>query len=125
MQRVLVAICVLFAFGSLGGTLVLKYHVQLRSDRVEGLARQISEDLKAIRVLRAEWAYLSSPERVQRRAVRFLALMPPAAGQVLARIEDVPFRLPGAKAGHDRLPVAKPAGVPRRGSRRQIAERAM
>ncbi len=103
---------ILFAIASVASALTLKYHVQSRAERAEALAHQIAADLEAIRVLKAEWAYLSSPQRVQERSVKFLALMPPTPSQILTSIEDIPFRIPS-----DQFAGGRPAPKSGRGKK--------
>jgi cell division protein FtsL len=60
----------------------LKYKVEDLQEHAEALREQMDEDRRAIKVLEAEYAYLSRPERLQRLATKFLDLGPTAASQV-------------------------------------------
>ena len=73
--------------------LQLKYAVQEQSSKVKSIARQIHRDEEAIRVLRAEWSYKTTPSVLQDRSLRFLALMPPPSNQVIVSPKVIPFRL--------------------------------
>ncbi len=59
---------------------------------ISKLHQQYVEDQKAIRVLEAEWSYLNSPDYVQDVTLRYLTLRPTQADQIMASIEDIPFR---------------------------------
>ncbi|WP_374764359.1 cell division protein FtsL [Yunchengibacter salinarum] len=78
----------------LSGTLLvlLQQEVQARKARVAALMDDIRADKQAIRVLRAEWAYLTTPDLLQKRALDFLALMPPHPDQVMSDPGGVPLR---------------------------------
>lgn len=92
MNRVLMMLSILLAVLSAGGSLALKNYVQGRVTEAEALAARISADQEAIRVLRAEHAYLSSPGRIQRQALEHLAMMPPMPDQILDGVTEIPFR---------------------------------
>jgi hypothetical protein len=70
----------------------LKLAVQDQADQVKAIAKQIHADQSDIRVLEAEWAYLTSPVNLQEKSIEFLALMPPRAKQVLNSADEVPLR---------------------------------
>lgn len=95
---ILAAVTALFAGAAV---LQLKLAVQEKADEVKALANQIHEDREAIRVLEAEWAYLTTPRALQEKSIRFLALMPPAAEQILSEPDRIPFRPRGVEAEED------------------------
>lgn len=113
------AVCALLAGAAV---MQLKLAVQEQAEQVEGLAQQIHNDRESIRILEAEWAYLTSPEALQDQSIEFLALMPPAPKQIIGNLEEIPFRrsdkevdsstsvlLPTAQAKNDkRTPVQTP-----------------
>jgi hypothetical protein len=69
----------------------VKYEVQQQEETLVKLDRRIAEGREAIRVLNAEWSYLTQPIRLDILAKRHLQLAPIGAAQ-LAHIEDIPMR---------------------------------
>lgn len=113
MRRVVTILAAVTAIASGAAVLQLKLAVQNKAADVEALAEQIHRDREAIRVLEAEWAYLTTPRALQDRSIRFLALMPPTAEQVITDPADIPFRPEGIEAESDPgvlLPTANAGG---------------
>ncbi|HEC90852.1 MAG TPA: hypothetical protein ENI55_04215 [Alphaproteobacteria bacterium] len=69
----------------------VKYRVQDLEGEITGLNRAITNDRKAIHVLRAEWSYLNNPDRLGEIARRYLSLAPVSAEQI-GEIADIPER---------------------------------
>ena len=76
----LATLCVLIVVSY--GLYNLKYEVEDLQDHANGLRAQMDEDHRAIKVLQAEWAYLSRPDRLQKLSQRFLILEPTVARQM-------------------------------------------
>ncbi len=76
----LITLCVLTVVSY--GLYNLKYEVEDLQEHANGLRAQMDDDRRAIKVLEAEWAYLSRPDRLQRLASKFLVLQPTVALQV-------------------------------------------
>ena len=82
---------------------------------------QIQAEQEAIRVLRAEWTFLSRPDRLRELARELTPLGPAQTHQIIADIEAIPMPLPAPGTtipidmanlpGMDRLPLPphKPA----------------
>lgn len=70
----------------------LKHAVQEQAEEVEAIAKQIHADQESLRILEAEWAYLTSPRALQELSIEFLALMPPSPKQVVGSVADIPMR---------------------------------
>jgi hypothetical protein len=93
MRRYITLLAAGVALLSGAAVLQLKYAVQEQSSKVKDIARQIHRDEEAIRVLRAEWAYKTTPSMLQDRSIKFLALMPPHSDQIVVSPKVIPFRL--------------------------------
>jgi len=115
MRKVVTYLAAATAMVSGAAVLQLKMTVQERTEEVRAIAQKIHSDEEAIRVLEAEWAYLTTPSVLQNRSIQFLALMPPRAKQILHDPVVIPFRPRGVDveqkdASSVVLPVvAKPA----------------
>lgn len=101
MRRMVTIVAAVTAIASGAAVLQLKLAVQNKAADVEALAAQIHQDREAIRVLEAEWAFLTTPRSLQDRSIRFLALMPPTAEQVITDPADIPFRPKGIESEGD------------------------
>ncbi|WP_035921440.1 cell division protein FtsL [Kordiimonas gwangyangensis] len=63
MRRLFTILVAITAIIAGAAVLQLKLAVQERADKVKAIAAQIHEDREAIRVLEAEWAYLTNHGR--------------------------------------------------------------
>ncbi len=75
-----------------GGLYQLKHAVEAKDQIVQQLHQNYIEDQRAIRVLKAEWAYLNSPVYLQELAGRHLRLRPTAPSQILRSPGVIPLR---------------------------------
>ncbi len=73
------------------GLVQIKLAVQPAEEEFARLSRDLLASEEAIHVLRAEWSYLSRPDRLARLADRHLALRPMTPAQV-GGIELLPLR---------------------------------
>ena len=71
---------------------LLAHRVDERRARIAALEAEIARERAGIRILEAEWAYLTSPERIRADAERYLALRPPRAGQQIADVRSLAER---------------------------------
>ena len=62
---------------------------------LEARHRAVLSEREAIRVLRAEWAYLNEPGRLRELARRHTPLGPAMPVQIVATVDEIPFALPG------------------------------
>ena len=80
---------VLIAFG---GLFYMKFTVEEKEQQLSAMKAEYLADQKALRVLKAEWAYLNSPEYLQTMAEKYLMLKPLSSKQVVAWFDEVPNR---------------------------------
>lgn len=73
------------------GLYEVKYEVQRLEHRYNDLSRELLKEQDAAHVLKAEWSYLSRPERMDRLARRFLKVRPTVPGQIV-HLHDLPVR---------------------------------
>ena len=74
------------------GLFFLKHTVEEKERNLAQMKAQYLEDQKAIRVLRAEWAYLNSPQNLQSLARQYLTVRPIGSRQVVAWSDGIPNR---------------------------------
>ena len=82
----------------------IKFDSTLQAERVAKLRSELRRERNAIAVLRAEWARLDTPGRIQGLADRHLALQPVKPAQ-FDKLERLPDRSPAAErpAGKDSI----------------------
>jgi cell division protein FtsL len=113
----------------------VKYDVQELEDQLAKVNREIAADQDAIHVLKAEWSFLSQPNRLTDLAKRYLTLAPIGTAQLgtLEQLQSLPMR-PGAAPAEAAAPVAaaspappaaKPAATPLAGSSTNLAQARM
>ena len=99
------------------GLYEVKYEVQRLEREYAGLSRELLQEQDAVHVLKAEWSYLSRPERVHDLARRFLNVQPVTSRQIV-HLGDLPIRrqekLDAVGAGGPALatPLDRPEQVP-------------
>jgi hypothetical protein len=71
----------------------MKYEVMQQEDRLARINREIASDREAVRVLNADWSFLSQPARLDELAKRYLDLVPIGTKQ-LGSIDAIPLRMP-------------------------------
>lgn len=110
-------ILVLIAFG---GLFYMKFAVEEKEEQLSAMKAEYLADQKALRVLKAEWAYLNSPEYLQTMAEKYLMLKPLSSKQVVGWFDEVPNRPYGMPAiaialqnpGGENLPLEKISALP-------------
>lgn len=90
-------------------TYEVKYQVAQVDDELGRVNRAIDGDRDQLRVLSAEWSYLTQPARLDQLRQRHLALMPVTRTQ-LGNLDQVPFR--SAEAGGPTIASAPLATAP-------------
>lgn len=69
----------------------IKYQATLHAENVVKLKRQISQEVDAVAVLKAEWAFLARPDRIQALTQQHLDLKPLQQSQTI-RLASLPNR---------------------------------
>lgn len=89
-------LCLLLAVGLAVVLLTLKHQVQQLDDQLGSLNREIASEQQTIQVLKAEFAYLTQPDRLRKLATQFLSLEPVEPRQLatFANVDAVLASLP-------------------------------
>jgi cell division protein FtsL len=95
MRKLATVLAAVTAMASGAAVMQLKITVQEKSDEVRAVAQKIHDDQEAIRILEAEWAFLTTPQALQDRSSQFLALMPSRAKQIASDPTVIPLRPKG------------------------------
>jgi hypothetical protein len=91
----------------------VKYQVQALEDELARTKRATMAEEHEIRVLDAEWAYLTRPETLDVMNRRFLSLAPLSTKQLHTTVADIPMRPPPAPAPTETVVAAvEPAPQP-------------
>ncbi|HEY3916683.1 MAG TPA: hypothetical protein VGL83_02770 [Stellaceae bacterium] len=101
----LVWLCIVIAVGYT--MFQVKYEVMRQEQTLASLNKQIADDREQIRVLDAEWSYLTRPSRLEDLAARFLHLSGMSAAQIVTL-----SAVPAAPAA---APVSPSAAAPATG----------
>jgi len=115
MVRILNMLAIAALIGSAIYAYTIKYETIFHAETIVKLQHEIKLEQDQIGTLRAEWAHLTRPERIQALADRFLDLQPVALNQIV-RAEVLPGKAPrvdaiGRKLGA--LGLAEPTNTPR------------
>ncbi|RMF09249.1 MAG: hypothetical protein D6763_08075 [Alphaproteobacteria bacterium] len=92
MNRLLTTLVLLLVVVAGLGLYQLKYQTQRLQQEVAALDHQLASDRAAIRVLEAEWTYLTRPERLAALSQRYLALAPTSGEQIAPSPEVIARR---------------------------------
>jgi hypothetical protein len=121
MTRYLNIAVILALIGSAGYAYTIKYQTAYRAEQIAKTKIEIKAERDAIAVLRADWSFLTRPERIQQLTDRYLDLQPLTVDRiVLAR--QLPERAPHVDVIGDKIetlglgvastPAADPANAP-------------
>jgi cell division protein FtsL len=83
MLRFLNVVAIVALVGSAVYAYSIKYQTILRAEQITKLKHKVKAEQDAIAVLRAEWSFLTRPERVQELADKYLDLQQLAVGQIV------------------------------------------
>src|SRR5207248_10071504 len=84
----------------------VKYQVQALEDELARTNRATAAEEHELRVLEAEWAYLTRPATLEAMNRQFLSLGPIATKQLHATASDIPLRPPPPEP-----PAAEPSAI--------------
>ncbi len=93
LTRAINVLAVLLLIGAAVAVYKIKYEATWQAVEVERLNRQIEREKVSINILKAEWAHLTRPDRIQNLAEKNLDLKPVNPHQRIALI-DLPMRPP-------------------------------
>lgn len=82
MNRVILAVWIVLLTLSAYGLFAIKYKVYNMRRDVAEVQRQLAADQDEIHVLKAEWTYLTQPERLRVLAEKHLGLQPISVAQI-------------------------------------------
>lgn len=83
------------------------YKAQEQERELNRLNRAIVAEQEAIQVLKAEWAYLNDPTRLEKLSAEHLLLQATGAAQI-AHLSDLPAKDPNQPAPYTPIPGRKP-----------------
>ncbi len=114
MVRFLNILAIATLIGSAIYAYSIKYDTILHAEKIVKLKHEIQREQDQIDMLRAEWAHLTRPERIEALAGKFLDLQPSALSQTV-RADALPDKAPrideiGNKLGA--LGLAAPTNTP-------------
>lgn len=91
----------LYTFGALGLAAILGAALFITSERVQEAERTLSSLNQAVattqdslHVLRAEWAYLNRPDRLEQLSATYLRLQPVAPNHLMINAHHIPEPMP-------------------------------
>jgi hypothetical protein len=93
------------------GTYQLKHRMLAFEDELARINRQVTAEQQAIHVLRAEWAYITQPQRLQALAGRHLDMTTMTPAQI-GRAADLPPRPPAPPTATAATPEPQQAAAP-------------
>lgn len=93
---------------------MINYAVQSLQGDLDKVRKQTVAEQLEIRVLHAEWSYLTQPERLAALNKQFLSLTPVATKQLQGNIAEIPMR-PIAEPPAEAIASAAPAPAPAAG----------
>jgi cell division protein FtsL len=114
MVRILNILAIAALIGAAIYAYTIKYETIFHAETIVKLQHEIKLEQDQIGTLRAEWAHLTRPERIQALADKFLDLQPIALNQIV-RAEALPGKAPRVDAiGRklEALGLAEPTNTP-------------
>ncbi len=92
LRKISLRTLLIFSVAALSGGLLFytSQNVQRAEGELREVRRVVLKEQEAMRVLRAEWAFLNSPARLEGLAAEYLSLRPPGAGHIAAEVSSLP-----------------------------------
>ncbi len=90
MLRFLNLIAIVALIGSAVYAYTIKYQTSYRAEQIAKTKIEIKTESDAIAVLRAEWAYMTRPERLQQLADQYLVDVKPLEVKQLVSVQALP-----------------------------------
>ena len=118
MMRFLNLLAVAALIGSAIYAYTIKYETIFHAEKIVKLNHEIKAEQDQIAMLRAEWAHLTRPERIQALADKLLDLHPVALHQIVSA-DALPAKAPTIDAiGRklEALGLTEPTNTPREGA---------
>jgi cell division protein FtsL len=114
MLRFFNIVVVLVLVGSAVYAYSIKYQTILRAEQITKMKHEVKAERDAIAMLRAEWAYLTRPERIQELADKHLDLQPLSVGQIVSAqsLPEKPERIDSIGRKLDALGLGGAATTP-------------
>ena len=96
MRAFILKYVIVFTLVILSGAMLMdvSHRVQRAERQIARTDRAIAQEQENIRVLKAEWAYLNNPERLERLAVEGLDLSAPQTSTLISNPDILPDTLP-------------------------------
>jgi cell division protein FtsL len=115
MVRILNILAITALMGSAIYAYTIKYETIFHAETIVKLQHEMKVEQDQIGTLRAEWAHLTRPERIQALADKFLDLQPVALNQIVRAEAALPGKAPRVDAiGRklEALGLAEPTNTP-------------
>ena len=93
MVRLLNILAIVSLIGSAIYAYTIKYDTIFHAEKIMKLKHEIEREKDQIDILRAEWAHLTRPERIEELAHKFLDLQPSDLNQII-RADSLPEKGP-------------------------------
>jgi len=118
MVRLLNLLAIFALIGSAIYAYSIKYETIFHAEKIAELRHQIKAEEDSIGMLKAEWAHVTRPERVQQLASKLLDLQPIALTQIVGpeALPDKAMRIDEIGRKLEALGLAEPTNTPSDGN---------
>ncbi len=113
MKRVQFSILIWLLFISIAGGLLMQvsFAVETKERELKKISQQRDTYLDSLKVLRAEWAYLTQPQRLSQLNEKYLHMQPQTLSQVIAARPDTAIATGAHKSELSTAPMLRPTPV--------------